>query len=169
MGMTFVVANLTKRQFFYPLDVWTPELDTFALLLTLDLNLDFHLSPWIGDCFFFVGDKDDYQVPQGLIDLRRHPDESPWWTVKNQFTDVSLNLIAQKCTKPRLLDYFLERASSDSFTFVQFAHIIQYLDAPKLKSSFEHRFGNEWRKRYQSILTESPWYFQRPMVPREGI
>ena len=101
-----------------------------------------------------------------IIDLRRDEDEAPYWTVKNSFADISLNLIAQMCARPSMLEYFLDLASRDSGMFLNLAHIVTYLDAPKIRSPFVAHFGNDWRKRYGVVAKEVPWH-SRPMVPDE--
>ena len=177
MGVNYIVTNLTKRQYFDPDFVGGSEntkwhsillgnsAHALAHLLTLDHQLGFHLTPWIGDRFFLVGDSDGSIVPKELVNLRKHEDESPWWTIKNSFADISLNLIAQMCTASDMLEDFLDGALRNNYTFVNLAHVFIYLDAPEIQSTFVARFGSDWRKRYNEVAKTIPWHSPRPMVP----
>lgn len=178
MSTDYIVANLTKRQYFDSGVVggregtsWRSILrggsaHALAYLLSLDQDLGYHLSHWVGDCFFLVADSDHSKVPQGLLDLRRNADESPYWTVKNTFADISLNLIAQECTQAFMLEHYLELASHNDEMFVHLAHIVLHLDAPQIEGAFVQQFGTNWRKRYNDLAKNwRPWYERLPMLP----
>jgi len=180
MGINYIVANLTRRQFFDPDDVGGSEntkwpgilrgdsAHALAHLLTLDHRLEYHLTHWVGDQFFLVGDTDSCVVPRELVHLAVSDDESPYETVKSQFSDISLNLIAEICARAEMLEKFIELASRNTTVFVNLAHIVLYLDAPAIQSSFVARFGTDWRKRYNEITKEKPWHSPRPMLPGEA-
>ncbi len=177
MSTDYLVANVTKRQYFDSGVVggregtsWRSILrgdsaHALAYLLSLDHSLDYHLAHWIGDCFFLVSDSDHGNVPQSLNDLRQAEDESPYWTVKNTFADISLNLIAQECTQAFMLQHYLELAVEDDAMFVHLAHIFLHLHAPRIEGAFVHQFGTDWRKRYNEVLHSRPWHAMLPMRP----
>ncbi|WDI42547.1 hypothetical protein [Bremerella sp. P1] len=177
MSIDYLVANATKRQYFDSGVVGGSEGTTWrsilrgdsghalAYLLSLDHELGYHLSHWVGDCFFLIGDNDGSNAPQTLRDVRRSDDLSPYWTVKNTFANISLNLIAQECSQAFMLEYYLERASSHDDMFVHLAHLVLYLDAKPIEGAFVQQFGTDWRKRYNEIMKDRPWYAVMPMRP----
>jgi len=169
MATTFFIANLTKRQFFEP-DVvggsentkWHAILrgisgHALAHLISSDLDLQFGLQTWIGDCFFLVGDEDHSKVPNELFELRTEENEAPFWIVKNQFSDISLNLIAQMSLRRGMLDDFIELAAKHDDTFVDLANIALACESSELAKRFRREFGTDWRGRYNKVLKETPW------------
>jgi len=169
MATTYFIANLSKRQFFEP-DVvggsentkWHAILrggsaHALAHLLSLDVDLQFGLQAWIGDAFFLVGDEDHSKVPKGLLELSATKNEAPFWIVKNQFSDISLNLVAQMCLRRGMLDHFIELATKYDSNFVDLAQIVQAGEAHELIKRFLKQFGPDWRKRYNKVIAENPW------------
>lgn len=174
MSIDYLVANLTKRQYFDTFDLGGPSLRWILRgesprglgpLLSPEVKLGFHLSSWVGDCFFVVTDRDDCIVPQELVDLRSEPRESPYWTVKNCFANISLNLLAEMCSFRDVREEYLDLATRDGRAFFNVAHMVMYLDAPDIEAAFVHTFGTDWRKRYKEIADARQWDHPRPMLP----
>lgn len=175
VGVTYIVVNSSKQQWFQPdtFDVgentkWRGILrglsgHALAHLLAPQHQLGFHLEPWIGDDVFLAGDT-SRPLPQ-LEPFRQDDDENPWWIATQAFSDISLNLLAELSRRPCLLAEFIESATKRDRMLVSLANTIPSLDVPHITEAIEHEFGMNWRRRYNLALkAQSPWNPQ-PMIP----
>ena len=56
--------------------------------------------------------------------------ESAYQIVTQNFSDISLNLVAWLCKKDTFLTEYLEHADNHYFAFVNLAHIVMHLESP---------------------------------------
>jgi len=176
MGTTYFVANTAKRQYFDPGHVGGSEntkrsgilrgLGGHALAQRLlpDADLHFHLEPWIGDPLVLVGDDAEPSEIELLKPFQRSIEDA-YHIVTEQFDDITINLIAHLCTRPFILEEFVELAEKEYHVFLNLAHAVTYLRAPHIEIELEKRFGKDWRKRYYEILKAEPFHYPVPMTP----
>ena len=177
MGTTYFVCNSAKRQYFDPDGMgsgenskrsgvlWGLSGHALAHLLLPGAELGFHLTSWIGDPLFLVGDNVEPNTIDHLRPFQQGPDQDAYHIVTEQFDNITLNLIAYLCRNRIQLEHFLNDAEQWPHTFINLAHTIAHLSADDLERGFTGRFGLDWKNRYYETLKQEPWHYALPMTP----
>ncbi len=177
MGITYILANSSKRQYFDPDSIgiaentkwhgilWGVSGHALAHLLRPNCELQFHLKSWIGDDFFLVSDTGEANRIEQLRPFGTGTEEE-WTIVTTQFDDISLNLISLMSLRPELLELFIANAKKSDSMLVSLVNAMTGLDANHLESAIVSNFGNDWPRHYKKALSNSPRSRHRqPMVP----
>ena len=178
MGVTYIVANSSKRQYFSPDSFgvlentkWSGILrgisgHALAHLLRPNFTLGFHLQSWVGDEFFLAGDTDS-QIKQ--LTPYQTGTFNEWEVVTTHFDDISLNLLAEMSLRTGLLNEFIEAAHESEIMLINLVNTMTGLNATHIETAVVSRFGTDWRKRYNVALKSCGWRdYPQPMIPEIG-
>ena len=178
MGVTYIVANSSKRQYFDPDSIgvsentkWSGILrgisgHALAHLLRPNHALRFHLQSWIGDEFFLAGDTYSPNELEQLMPYQMGTDNE-WTIVTTHFDNISLNLLAEMSQRTEILDEFIEVANESNVMLINLVNAMIGLNAKHIEHAVVSSFGNDWRKRYHTALESCDWHvYPQPMIPR---
>lgn len=180
MGVTYIVANSTKLQYFDPGRVGINENTRWPSLLRGlsghalahlirpldDQDVGFHLTSWIGDDFFTVSDSGAADANPYLKPFHSD-DDCEWTTVTENFEDISLNLIAVLCLQREILEVFIDKAKSSDEVLICLVHSMTGLNATHIESAIVERFGVDWSRHYKNAMKRVPQGMKlQPIVPR---
>ncbi len=164
MGEYLRVANASKSQYFDPFHFgegtkrsgFLYGLSGFALgrLLLGELDGRLWLESWAGDALYVVGDESPVSACPLLLELG-DPEESSWHVVKDNFDDITLNVLAFLLNHDLSIRYELfQAADRDKQLFATIVQAFEQLPIPTVKEAFISRIGGNWRKEYREALSE---------------
>lgn len=156
MGEYLCVANASKKQYFDPFHFgegtkrssFLYGLSGFALgrLLSGQLDSGLWLESWAGDALYVVGDESPVSAFPPLAELS-DPDDTSWHVVKDNFDDITLNVLAFLLNHdPFIRDDLFQAADRDKQLFATIVQSFEQLPIPTVKEAFINRVGGNWRK-----------------------